>query len=179
MRDGPSVGPENFHADDCISLALRQWHQHLLFALQRDLLFSLQRGWSSVPGLVSVKEARKPRWRRRSQPAKLRSGAVTESVDILCRRCGSRITSDADRVCVAGLHRHSQVNPHGFIWEFDCFANAHGCSLEHNLTLEFTWFPRFRWQLANCRQCQFHLGWHFVASKDSFGGLICDRLCRE
>ncbi len=68
----------------------------------------------------------KPRWLKpEGQSGKSDGG--DESSRIRCRRCGEGITNEQFRTERSGVSRHSQVNPHGFIWEFDCFRVADGC----------------------------------------------------
>ena len=124
-------------------------------------------------------ESSKPRWRKpsvRRQQGETRSGGEEW---LLCIRCGDRVTPEAARAERSGLHEHSQINPHGFIWVFGCFEEAPGCAAVGRATTEFTWFPGTRWRLAQCTGCGLHLGWRFDGDGDSFWGLILERLTRE
>ncbi|MFV0436239.1 MAG: cereblon family protein [Desulfopila sp.] len=93
-----------------------------------------------------------------------------------CRNCGSGVTSEDERLAVAGAHRHTFFNPVGIVYELGCFASALGCSLDGELTDEFSWFSGYMWRIALCRRCLFHLGWHFQSPSHMFYGLILSRL---
>ena len=93
-----------------------------------------------------------------------------------CARCAQPICSPEDRIEIDGLHEHSQINPHGYIWNFGCFAQAPGCLAQGPTTSEFSWFLGHTWQLQACRGCGLHLGWHFTGTQRSFYGLILERL---
>src|SRR5687767_11292091 len=82
---------------------------------------------------------------RRSQPDDEATGQA-----LLCAGCRHRITTAGDRIAIDGLHEHSQVNPHGFVWTFHCYARAPGCTPVGGPTTEFTWFPGHSWQIAQC-----------------------------
>jgi hypothetical protein len=95
---------------------------------------------------------------------------------LLCARCRRVITSEEDRIAVDGLHEHTQINPHGFIWSFACFARAPGCIRVGRPSREFAWFAGHSWQIEECGGCRMHLGWLFAAPERSFHGLIVGRL---
>ena len=96
---------------------------------------------------------------------------------ILCRQCGRPITRPAERIEVAGAHKHTFANPHGIVFEIGCFRAAFGCGYSGPTTDEFTWFSGYRWKVAVCGSCTSHLGWLFLSSSsDAFHGLILDRL---
>jgi hypothetical protein len=99
--------------------------------------------------------------------------------DLLCARCRRVITSEADRIAVDGLHEHTQVNPHGFIWSFGCFARAPGCVPVGPPSREFAWFAGHSWQVEECGGCRTHLGWLFACPDRSFHGLIVGRLVAD
>jgi len=80
---------------------------------------------------------------------------------------------------VDGLHEHTQINPHGFIWSFGCFARAPGCVLVGPPSREFAWFAGHAWQLADCGGCRLHLGWFFSSPERRFHGLIVGRVVEE
>ncbi len=96
---------------------------------------------------------------------------------ILCRQCRQVITHPAERIEMAGSHRHTFANPHGIVYEIGCFRSARGCGYAGPTTDEFSWFKGFRWRIAVCRTCLTHLGWLFTSSGNAgFNGLILDRL---
>ncbi|MGD2269364.1 MAG: cereblon family protein [Desulfobacterales bacterium] len=96
---------------------------------------------------------------------------------ILCRQCGQVITHRAERIEMAGSHRHTFANPHGIVYEIGCFRSARGCGYTGPTTDEFSWFKGFYWRIAVCRSCLTHLGWLFTSTGNvQFNGLILDRL---
>lgn len=95
---------------------------------------------------------------------------------LVCARCRRVITSTADRIEIDGLREHSQVNPHGFVWTFHCYARAPGCAPAGPPSTDFTWFPGHSWQIEQCGGCGWHLGWLFRSADRHFHGLIAGRL---
>jgi hypothetical protein len=95
---------------------------------------------------------------------------------LVCARCRRVITSTGDRIEIDGLHEHSQVNPHGVVWTFRCYARAPGCAPVGPPSSEFTWFPGHSWQIEHCTGCGWHLGWPFRSADRGFHGLIAGRL---
>jgi hypothetical protein len=72
-------------------------------------------------------------------------------------------------------HEHAFFNPAGIAFQLRCFQKAPGAMPRGEPTTEFTWFPKFRWQIALCATCRIHLGWLFT-NGSSFFGLISTRL---
>jgi len=96
---------------------------------------------------------------------------------ISCKSCGHIISDDKYRVSIDGRHTHMQCNPAGMTFIFSCYSNAPGCTLQGEITKEYSWFTGFNWQLAHCNHCDSHLGWYFSAPKqEAFLGLINDHL---
>jgi hypothetical protein len=95
---------------------------------------------------------------------------------LICARCSHEITTEEARVVRGGAHRHSRINPKGWVHEFGCFALAPGCRAEGEATTFFTWFPGYAWRLALCASCTTHLGWRFDGELGSFFGLLIDRV---
>lgn len=104
---------------------------------------------------------------------KLREAAPSRP--LVCSNCGQRISAEDLRIEISGAHSHSCTNPHGIVFRIGCFSRAPGCSTLGPASLEYTWFPGHRWQVAVCSNCQFHLGWRF-RGEDNFYGLILARL---
>lgn len=94
---------------------------------------------------------------------------------LVCRRCHHVISSDSERIDVAGAHSHTCVNPHGTVYRIGCFSAAPGCSAIGTHSIQYSWFKGYSWQVTLCRHCQEHLGWRFRGS-DVFFGLILKRL---
>lgn len=98
---------------------------------------------------------------------------------LLCAACGTPVTSDEDRIAMAGRHEHRCVNPHGILFHIGCFRSAPGCRVWGAATTEFTWFPGFAWRYAECKNCGVHLGWLYEGEAESFFGLILARLAQS
>ena len=97
--------------------------------------------------------------------------------DIRCAACGCPISSSDNRIEVSGQHEHHCVNPLGYQFHIGCFKDAFGCDISGNPVAADSWFPRFRWQYANCSRCNRHLGWYFQDAGDGyFYGLIFDHI---
>jgi hypothetical protein len=129
---------------------------------------------------LSVKE----RWYRKSaadvtRPSTQEVEHPERPATLRCARCGQAIASDGDRIGVHGLHEHSQVNPHGYIWNFGCFSSAPGCVAQGERSTEFAWFPNTSWQIQICGGCALHLGWLFEGPSRRFYGLILERLVED
>lgn len=98
-----------------------------------------------------------------------------ESRDYLvCATCSHVIARPSDRIDVNGGHTHHFTNPYGLEFNVGCFSEALGCAITGNPVAADTWFPGFRWRLANCEECQRHLGWYFDREGLYFYGLVLD-----
>jgi hypothetical protein len=98
---------------------------------------------------------------------------------LLCRSCGSPVTTEAERTSIEGQHVHRRINPAGIDFEFGCFIAAPGAEIVGEATAEYSWFAGYRWNYSVCRGCATHLGWHFEGAGPSFHALILVRLVRE
>ena len=96
--------------------------------------------------------------------------------NIYCRNCKNVISSKKNIISVNGSHIHNYKNPAGIIFEIGCFSKAEGCLITGEPTLEYTWFPGYKWNYAVCKKCLFHLGWYYQSGDKSFFGLIIERL---
>lgn len=97
----------------------------------------------------------------------------------LCRRCRAPITSESERLTIAGQHLHRRTNPYGVEFELGCFGAAPGATTTGLPTSEHTWFAAYRWSFALCRRCNVHLGWFFSGAEPPFHGLIFKLLIEE
>ncbi|MEJ2132473.1 MAG: cereblon family protein [Gammaproteobacteria bacterium] len=95
---------------------------------------------------------------------------------IYCAFCSAIITTEDNRIEMAGSHDHRFTNPAGYRYGIGCFDEALGCSISGSPTDENTWFAGYHWQVANCGECAEQLGWFFDSGSDHFFGLILDRL---
>lgn len=111
-----------------------------------------------------------------SDPALDREATDGDDRPLVCARCRLPITSEAERIDIDGLHEHTQINPHGVVWSFACFARAPGCAAVGRPSREFTWFAGHAWQIASCGGCAWHLGWRFISEARAFHGLIVGRV---
>lgn len=96
-----------------------------------------------------------------------------------CKTCGAPITRNSERIVINEQHRHIFTNPHGYIYQIGCFANAPGCVRVGEETNFFSWFPEYSWQVALCGRCFTLLGWAFRSQESFFWGLILDQLQQE
>ena len=110
----------------------------------------------------------------REQPTRAGRGGRS----LCCAACGSSITTERARIEVSGSHRHTFVNPHGFVFEIGCFGEAPGCAGLGPAEAFFSWFPGYAWRVVVCRGCGVHLGWSYGDPVD-FWGLVLDRLCEH
>ncbi len=100
-----------------------------------------------------------------------------EKKEILCRQCREGVTDPGQRIAVQGGHLHTFANPHGIIFDIGCFQSVRNCAAVGPASIEFTWFPGFRWRILICGRCLTHLGWMFTTDgPEKFFGLIIDRL---
>jgi hypothetical protein len=99
--------------------------------------------------------------------------------ELVCRACGTTITSISERIQIAGSHHHVRTNPCQVTFHFGCFRRAPGCSAASTSTEEHTWFPGYRWQVAICDRCTAHLGWRYSSGGGAFFGLIVGNLAER
>lgn len=95
---------------------------------------------------------------------------------ILCRNCGSPLTSIKFKISVNGNHTHVFANPFGMIFEIACFSNAPGCGSVSRPSDEFSWFRGHTWMISVCKLCLNHNGWIFESKDHFFFGLISDQI---
>ena len=111
------------------------------------------------------------------QQVETQESDTSDSKEFLhCTTCQFPITRKVDRIDVNEKHEHVFVNPHGFVYQIGCFAQAPGCVVIGQATSHFSWFPGYTWQLALCVRCQTLLGWAFRSPGSQFFGLIVDKL---
>ncbi len=104
---------------------------------------------------------------------------VVSGKRIICRLCGHYITTPNSKIEMSGRHVHVFTNPAGYVFRIGCFSAAPGCVVTGEPTEEYTWFPSYSWSYALCAGCMEHLGWYYDSGRDSFFGLILDRLREE
>lgn len=99
-----------------------------------------------------------------------------EPRSLVCKTCGTAITSRECAIEVSGSHRHTFMNPGGIVFRIGCFSGASGCYIMGEPTGDYTWFPGYAWCYVICSGCFSHLGWHYSSGEGGFFGLILDRL---
>lgn len=99
-----------------------------------------------------------------------------EDDSILCRSCGSALTSTKFKISVNESHTHVFANPAGFVFEIACFSNASGCGSASIPSDDFSWFRGYRWMVSVCKLCLNHNGWIFESKNHFFYGLILDQI---
>ena len=72
-------------------------------------------------------------------------------------------------------------NPQKNNFKLILFSKSNIKLLNETTSLEYTWFPSFKWTIGLCPHCLFHLGWHFesIIGENSFFGLILDKLIKK
>ena len=132
---------------------------------------------SPPPGLYGLKSPADPEKSDGTAPSGAAQEEEAQERLILCRECLFPVTREEERQEMAGVGQHTFANPAGIVFTIGCFNAAPGCVPVGPASDEFTWFPGFTWQVAVCRGCLAHLGWHFAApSGAGFWGLILDHL---
>ncbi len=97
---------------------------------------------------------------------------------LYCSSCRFPITFMEARSEINGKSSYTFFNPHGLVFDIQCFATADGCSVRGRPVDEFSWFPGYRWQVCICGRCHKHLGWFFSGLSTGFFGLIMRELSR-
>ncbi len=95
---------------------------------------------------------------------------------VFCASCSHVIGHVQDRIEVNGSFQHTCTNPYGFVHHFGCHSDAHGCAIAGKAHSAESWFQGYSWRLANCGNCDAHMGWLFERADEHFYGLIFDRI---
>lgn len=95
---------------------------------------------------------------------------------LLCIHCGNQITKSTFKISRAGANEHNFSNPHGVEFHIACFSSVPGCIAMGSPNPEWSWFSRYSWQVASCKQCGIHFGWCFSGNSEQFYGLIIKQL---
>lgn len=101
-----------------------------------------------------------------------------------CKRCRNQIASYADIFAMAkGNVNANYCNPAGYIHETLTVkkTSENAARLVDRPSTDFSWFPEYAWQIAQCKVCSSHIGWKFIAvtknlAPKSFFGLSCKSL---
>ena len=95
---------------------------------------------------------------------------------LFCAACSHVIGHVQDRIEVNGSFEHTCANPYGYVHSFGCHSEAHGCAISGQPQAADSWFQGFCWRLAECGNCNTHMGWLFERTGEHFFGLILDRI---
>jgi len=99
-----------------------------------------------------------------------------EEQGVFCAGCQEYLCGRDQAIEMAGGHRHAFVNPAGVEFEIAIYREI-ACRRQGPLTLAYTWFAGFAWQLVLCPGCRRHLGWRYhQPDSPDFYGLITDRI---
>lgn len=98
---------------------------------------------------------------------------------IVCSICSNHITHKSEKIKINQEANHTFVNPHGFVYNIECYKKAPGCMAIGKATNEFTWFKGYSWQIIICSKCHTHLGWKYESGGDGFYGLIKDLIIEK
>lgn len=101
---------------------------------------------------------------------------LKEGEAILCKNCRNIVTLPSHNITVNEEYIHKFTNPEGINYEISCFSSATGCIIHGIPIMDHTWFDGFSWCVSLCSNCFVHLGWYYKREKESFYGLIIDRL---
>jgi hypothetical protein len=93
---------------------------------------------------------------------------------VRCKNCEHEITSPDFAI---QPHEHTFRNPSGYSFHVLCYSDAPGAADAGDPTSEASWFPKYAWSFAICKECLNHLGWWYTGP-DRFAGLIATRLIR-
>ncbi|KAG4079563.1 hypothetical protein HA402_012333 [Bradysia odoriphaga] len=88
----------------------------------------------------------------------------------ICKHCRSKLANFNTLFAMSkqGV-QSSYCNPSGFIHETNTvYSTLHNAVyVTGRPTEEFSWFPGYSWQITSCSTCHNHLGWKFLAIKES------------
>jgi hypothetical protein len=95
-----------------------------------------------------------------------------------CPSCDRVLADDAEAVERLGLYVHEGANPSGERFRFASYAVTSELAVKTttNLSSEWSWFPRYQWQVVRCLGCAEHVGWRFHKHDDEFFALILEHL---
>ena len=114
----------------------------------------------------------------KDDPSSSSSTDTVEKVEraVRCGRCDHALTSEREKIEVAGRHAHTFMNPSGVIFHIVCYREVPGATIEGPHEKETSWFPDTAWQYANCERCRGQIGWAYVNLEggERFFGLIED-----
>ncbi|XP_021687897.2 uncharacterized protein LOC110670227 isoform X2 [Hevea brasiliensis] len=92
---------------------------------------------------------------------------LLKSFDLIrCKHCQIVIARRSDMLVMSSEGPlGAYVNPHGSVHEIMTFYKVNGLALDGEAVTEYSWFPGYAWTIADCANCEFHMGWLFTATK--------------
>ena len=111
--------------------------------------------------------------------SKSQEQAQEQDKGMFCAGCQAQLSGRDQAMELAGGHRHVFVNPGGVEFEIALYRHV-ACQRHGPLTLEYTWFAGYAWQIVLCPDCHRHIGWRYRrADSPDFYGLITDRIVEK
>ncbi|XP_074286975.1 uncharacterized protein LOC141612156 [Silene latifolia] len=91
---------------------------------------------------------------------------LLESFDrVRCKNCQTVIARRSDLLVMSNEGPlGTYVNPYGCVHETVTLHKANGLALIGRPSTESSWFPGYAWTIANCANCERHMGWLFTAT---------------
>uniref|UniRef100_A0A803LBJ5 Protein cereblon n=1 Tax=Chenopodium quinoa TaxID=63459 RepID=A0A803LBJ5_CHEQI len=84
---------------------------------------------------------------------------------VRCKNCQTVIARRSDMLVMSNEGPlGAYVNPNGFVHEIMTLYKANGLALIGRPREEYSWFPGYKWTIANCATCESHMGWLFTAT---------------
>uniref|UniRef100_A0A803N855 Protein cereblon n=1 Tax=Chenopodium quinoa TaxID=63459 RepID=A0A803N855_CHEQI len=84
---------------------------------------------------------------------------------VRCKNCQTVIARRSDMLVMSNEGPlGAYVNPNGFVHEIMTLYKANGLALIGRPREEYSWFPGYKWTIANCATCESHMGWLFTAA---------------
>ncbi|KAK3103864.1 hypothetical protein FSP39_022508 [Pinctada imbricata] len=91
---------------------------------------------------------------------------VQKCSSLCCRECGNLIANKNEVFSLSAEGPlGAYVNPGGYVHETMTVYKAKNLTLIGRPSKEHSWFPGYAWTIINCRQCSFHMGWRFTATR--------------
>ena len=85
---------------------------------------------------------------------------------LCCRRCNSEIGAQKDIFSMSTEGpQNAYVNTGGYVHNTLTLKTAKGLRLVGEPSTEFSWFPGYAWTIAQCGNCDTHIGWKFTATR--------------
>jgi len=97
-----------------------------------------------------------------------------------CAECEERVASADDVFAMSAEGPQSiYVNPNGHLHETLTLHRATGLRCITRPSTEFSWFPGYAWEIAQCAHCSSHMGWRFTAARRGLRPAAFWGICRR